>query len=338
MKHKPTQVDVAKLAGVSRATVSYVLNNLDSKNAIPAETSERVWAAIKELGYVPNQQAQHLKRQATDRICVILPRLGIPSNDIMLQGLRNHLTKRGYSIIIAVGDTQAQIQELLTQVRGGLADGVYVVLGYGNIADKSEILKQLRGIGVPIIVNANLDPTPDYDTVCITEQEATYEAITHLITQGHQRIAFLGHDIVDLENYDRYKGYAQALQDNNIPVINSLIYSGNSTRDAAYQSIVHLLQLTDRPTAIFCTADINAITGMVAIQRAGLSVPNDVAVIGCGNILEAAYSYPSLTTIGPAEHSFDDIARLLVHRLTAKSQQPEKQIVQKWQLIVRESV
>ena len=339
MRNKPTQADVAKLAGVSRATVSYVINHVEDKNAIPAETSQRVWSAIEQLGYVPNQQAQHLKRQATDRICVILPRLGIPSNDMMLQGLREHLTDEGYSIIITVGNTQEQIETVLKQVRGGLADGVYLMLGYGHIAEPGRILEQLQGIGVPVIVDGNLSPTPDYDTVSITEQESTYEAVIYLLEQGHRRIAFMGHNIVDLENYERYIGYCHAHRNYGIPVLPELICIGNSRRDMAYECTRQLLSLAQRrrPTAIFATADINAITGMVAAHRIGLSIPDDIAFIGCGNILEAAFSHPTLTTVGPHAYSFDDVAALLLHRLTSEHQQPPTQLTHQWQLILRES-
>jgi len=337
MKNKPTQADVAKLAGVSRATVSYVINNVESKNAIPEETAQRVRQVIETLGYVPNQQALHLKRQATDRICVVLPRLGVPFNDLLLHGLRSTISEFGYSIFITVGDTEDSIIQLLKQVRGGLVDGVFMMLDYGNIADEQQILNQLHGIGVPMVLQADLTPTPDYDTTWTTEREATYEAIRFLIQKGHRRIAFLGHDLINIESYGRYQEYIQAHMDHDLPVHQNLIIPGNSTRDHAYHSVLRLLREDKPPTAIFCTADIIAITSMVAIQKFGLSIPNDIVVVGCGNILEAEYAMPSLTTIGPPQHSYDEVAALLVQRLTATTQPPPQRITQRWQLIVRES-
>jgi len=337
MKNKPTQMDVAKLAGVSRATVSYVINNREAENAIPSETTERVWSAIHQLGYVPNQQAQHLKRQATHRICVILPRLGIPAHDLMIQAQRKHLTRKGYSIIIAVGDTHNRIMQLITQIKGGLADGVYLDLGYGSIHDIDVILEQLVGINVPTIVNAPIEPTADYDVNWITDQAGTYEAIQYLIEQGHQRIAFIGHNVVDIDNYGRYRGYVQALSDHDIAVQADYVCVGLEKREQAYRAVEGLLTLDTPPTAIFCTSDINALTAIATIQHNGQRVPQDMAVIGTGNISEGQYAYPRLTTVGPLEHNFEEAASLLLHRLTDKDQMPPQKIVQQWQLIVRDS-
>jgi DNA-binding LacI/PurR family transcriptional regulator len=337
MKNKPTQQDVARLAGVSRATVSYVLNKREAENAIPHETTKRVLVAIHELGYVPNQQAQHLKRQSTNRICVILPRLGIPMNDLMLRAQRHHATKKGYSIIIAIGDSHERITQLLTQVQGGLADGVHLELGYGAITDTDKILEQITGIGVPIIVAANTEPTKEYDAYWVTDKDASYEAIQYLIGQGHQKIAFFGHNIAEIEKYARYQGYIQALADNRLPINHEYIHIGIETREQAHRKTHELLELDSPPSAIFCTADINALTVIATLQQHGLAVPDDVAVIGCGNISEGRFSHPPLTTVGPITRTFEDIAILMMHRLTDKDQMSPQKILQQWNLIIRES-
>jgi DNA-binding LacI/PurR family transcriptional regulator len=337
MKNKPTQQDVAQLAGVSRATVSYVINKREAENAIPQETTERVWSAIHELGYVPNQQAQHLKRQATNRICVILPRLGIPMNDLMLRTQRYHATEKGYSIIIAVGDSHERITQLLTQVQGGLADGVHLELGYGAIIHTDKILEQITGIGVPIIVAANTEPTKEYDVYWVTDKDASYEAIQYLINQGHQNIAFLGHNIAELDTYGRYQGYSQAMADNRLAISSDYVRIGIETREQAHNTTHELINLSEPPSAIFCTADINALTAIATLQQHGLSVPDDVAVIGCGNISAGRFSYPPLTTVGPITRTFEDIAILMMHRLTEEDQMPSQKILQKWNLIIRES-
>ena len=337
MKNKPTQADVAKLAGVSRATVSYVLNNREVENAIPQETTERVWTAIRDLGYVPNQQAQHLKRQATNRICVILPRLGIPMNDLMLRTLRQHATAEEYSIIITVGDTNERITQILTQVQGGLADGVLLDLSYGAITNIDQILEQLQGIRVPVILTANVEPTDAYDTYWVTDKKASYQATQYLIEKGHQNIAFLGHNIVELENYGRYQGYADALQDNDLPIKPHAIKIGLETREQAHYATHELLNLSHPPSAIFCTADINALTTIATLQHHGCKVPDDIAVIGCGNISEGKFAFPLLTTIGPMTRAFDDIGALMIRRLTDRQHLPPQKIIQKWELIIRDS-
>ncbi len=337
MRNKPTQADVAKLAGVSRATVSYVINNREEENAIPQETSERVWTAIAELGYVPNQQAQHLKRQATNRICVILPRLGIPAQDLMIQAQRKYLTKNGYSIIIAVGDTQERIMNLIQQVKGGLADGIYLDIGYGSNHNIDVILQQLKGMNIPIIVNAPTEPTSDYDVNWTTDKAGAHEAVTYLIECGHQRIAFIGHNIADLEHYGRYQGYMQALSEHNIPINPEYVRVGLERREQASRAVEELLDLDMPPTAIFCTSDINALTAVATIQHCGQTVPHNLAVIGFGNISESQYTYPRLTTVGPEEHNFDEVASLLLHRLTGKKQKPPQKIVREWKLIIRQS-
>lgn len=337
MSRKPTQVDVAKLAGVSRTTVSYVINNREAENAIPPDTTARVWTAVKELGYVPNQVAQHLKKQATNRICVVLPRLGIPMNDLMLRAYRKFAAANNYTVIVTIGDTYDAIVDLITQIQGGLADAVHIELGYGSNNKIDEILEQIKGIGVPIVVAANVEPTQDYDSYWTTEQEATYKAIQYLIAQGHEKIAFLGHNIADIEQYGRYKAYIQAMTDSQLPIQEQYIRSGVLTRQQAHYMANELLELDDTPTAIFCTADINALTVIATAQSRGFSVPTDLAVIGCGNISEGLYSYPTLTTIGPVISTFDEIAMLMLKRLTDEEQLPKQKVVQKWELVIRDS-
>ena len=268
---------------------------------------------------------------------MILPRLGIPANDLMIQAQRKYLAEQDYSIIIAVGDTHERVLKLITQVRAGLADAVYLSIGYGSITDIDAVLKQLQGINVPIIVDANIKPTPDYDVSWITDENGSYEAIQYLIGKGHQRIAFMGHNIAQLEEYGRYKGYARAFADHDIAIPSDYVRSGFDQRQQAYDAINEFLDMDIPPTAIFCTSDINALTAIATIQHRGLSVPDDIAIIGFGNISEGQFSYPRLTTVGPLEHTFDDTASLMLHRLTANQQMPPKKVIKKWQLIIRES-
>jgi len=334
---KPTQLDVAQLAGVSRATVSYIINDNAVTN-IPQETQQRVWDAVKTLGYVPNQQAQHLRKRSTNRICVVFSRLGVPYNDRFIEDFQHVARSYGYSIIVSICNTFEDIEYLLTQLKGGLADGLFLEIVDARPETTQHIVELFDSFYLPKIVMGQVDPEEISADVFRSEPlAASYSAVQHLIEKGHEHIAFLGHYIPERDEYDRFNGYRNALHDAGISVDESLISDGANSRKTAYQSAEKLLNLDTPPTAIFCTADVAALSVIAAAHYRGMHVPDDLAVIGTGNIPECEYSFPKLTSIGPLNRDISHVAERLISLVKEGNNSSPTTIIQEWDLILRDS-
>lgn len=332
-----TARDVAELAGVSSAVVSYVLSGRrGGKDRISDETRQRVMAAVVELGYVPNQAARSLRRAKTERICLVLPRLGAPYNDVLAQTLQEAAEANGYTLIIAVSGNAAQEALVLDQLRRQMADGVIFHERY--LAEDTDIasLQGLAQAGTPVVVLSETLVRPEFDIFRTTHLEGCYEAVDYLISKGHRRIGFIGH-LTNMGDQSRLHPYRLALMQHGIELDDELIRGGATTREKSYRSALELLRLEDRPTALFVTADLGATGALWAARDAGLRVPDDVAIIGVGNIPESLSTQPPLTTVGPDPLEFHAVAEMLFSRLEGTYAGEGRIHTQKWGLILRGS-
>jgi DNA-binding LacI/PurR family transcriptional regulator len=329
-----TANDVAKQAGVSQATVSYVVSGRRSGQLrISEETRQRVLAAVAQLNYVPNDAARSLRRRRTERVCLVVQRLGVPFDDELARDIRRVADRHNYTLIVALGGEPQRERQVLDQLRRGLADGAVIITSTLEPAD----LAPLVDAGLALVVLNNQITGTGFDTMRTNEAEACYEAVSYLLDRGHRRIAFLGHSIDRLPQNERLGSYLRALHDRSIPIDQNLLRAGASTRQQAHQATRALLEPADRPTAIFATADIAAISAILAAQGAGLRVPDDLAVIGVGNIPEGELISPSLTTVGPATPDFSMIADMLFSRLESATSLDSREFTMIWRLIRRES-
>lgn len=338
-KRSPTMQDVAARAGVSPSTVSLVLSGRrGGESRISEETRRRIHDAVRELHYVPSQTARHLRRQKTERVCVVLPSVGLPFDALLVQALKEAAVQHGYSVIVSVGGSAAQIAQVLTQVRAGLADGLVLSLGFEHAGQTfEEPLERLATAGTPVVVLSNHHPAIHYDVVTNTEASSTYEAVRYLLRLGHTRVGFIGHTLEHPQVYLRHGSYLKALADHGLEVLPQLTRLGAGDRHEAYSGAQDLLALEDRPTALLCGSDTAAVSALAAAHAAGLRVPEDLAVIGTGNIPEGEFSHPPLTTVGPLERDFSAVATLLFDRLLAHTIPPPRRLEQPWGLIRRRS-
>lgn len=329
-----TAHDVARLAGVSQATVSYVLSGRrNGKLRVSDETRIRVLDAVSELNYVPNDAARSLRRQRSERICILVEQLGVPYNDVLARDVQRVAESHGYSLIIAVGGELQRERRVLEQLRRGLADAAIIIPHQLTVDD----LIPAIDAGLAIVVMADWHTDRALDIVASNEGAAAYEAVSYLIRAGHRRIGFIGHIIDPSLRHPRLLGYLHAHADFGIPCDPALLRSGARSRQEAYLAAQWLLAQEYSPTAIITTADIAALSVILAAQDRGLAVPDDLAVIGAGNIPEAELVRPRLTTIGPTEREFTPVAELLFSRLTALEPLAGRIHTTPWQLIRRES-
>jgi DNA-binding LacI/PurR family transcriptional regulator len=332
--HGATAHDVAKRAGVSQATVSYVVSGRRNGHLrISEETQQRVLEAVAELNYVPNDAARSLRRRRTQRVCLVVQRLGVPFDDELARDIRRVADQHNYTLIVALGGEPVRERQVLDQLQRGLADGAVIITSSLRAAD----LAPLVDAGLALVVLNNVIAGSGFDAIRTNEAQACYEAVSYLIERGHRRIAFLGHTLDRSPQNERLESYLRALEEHGIPIDQRLLRAGASTRQQAHQATRALLELADRPTALFATADIAAISAILAAQGAGLRVPGDLAVVGVGNIPESELISPALTTVGPITLDFSAIADLLFSRLESATPLASRDFTMMWRLIVRES-
>ena len=337
-RKSPTVTDVARLAGVSATTVSYVLNGRSGgASRISPETEKRVLDAVEKLGYIQNSTARHLRRRSTERICLALPGLGRPYHNMLARQLHAIAALHGYSICISVGGSTAEDLEIVKQVRSGMADGLLIDYSDSYDPEVSAALEELAQSNFAVVVMGNEIFGLGFDLIGTTEESVTYDGMRHLLDNGHRRIAFMAHSTTPPIRSVRYRSYERALSDAGIELDMSLVVEGAASREAAFRNTQALLSHAEPPTAIFSASDIGALSSLAAARSMGLNVPKDVAIVGCGNSFESRISSPRLTTVGPTELDFSTPIHFLFERLQKTGSIDQRQYIQPWELMIRDS-
>lgn len=334
-KRNPTMRDVATLAGVSPSTVSLVLSGRKSgKTRISAETKARVQNAVTQLDYVPSQLARQLRKSSTERICLVLPHLR-PFDNALIKRLNLRAAEQGYSVIVNVSEGEAETLRILRQCRAGLADALLIQLDHSNVVypTVNEQLELLAEADLPVVVISDGYASAVHDVVVSTVERASHEATAYLLGQGRERVAFIGHTL-EATHYPRYCGFLSAHADRGLEPDTTMLSTGATDYESGFRATAQLL--TARPTALLCASDVSAIGALAYLRQAGLTVPDDVAVIGMGNIPESLMTAPALSTIGPNNLDFNPVAELLLERL-ARPDLPPRQLEEPWHLILRDS-
>lgn len=332
---RPTQKDVARRAGVSRSTVSYVLNDqADLKIPISDETRQRVLEAIAELGYEPDARAQSLRLGQTNIVGVIIPVIQNPFFWQMLSGISSGLQKAGYSLHLTHHplDTQ-QETNTIRQLTRQPVDG-FILLAAAKYLP-SRLTDYVRKSGRPVVeITA---AKAEFDHVVHTYSSGTRELLTHLFELGHRDIGFVYGITRDVQGFDRLLIYREVLQEAGLPVNEHFEAHCGESLEEAYQAAYTLLTRPDRPTALLVINDMLAIAVMRAAHDLGLRIPEDLSVASFDDIPFASYTTPRLTTVsGKAEESGRDAVELLLRRF-AEPDLPQQVTTTEVQLIVRES-
>lgn len=336
MTRRPTQREVAERAGVSSATVSYVLSGRRGRNnPVTDETRDRVLAAVKELGYRTNHAARSLRRDRTDLVCVVHRPPSNPWVEELVEQLHTSATERGYSVVTVPVASRDRTDTVLRVLREGFVDGAIVAPDAG--LDPRDI-RALAAAALPLVVFDDTMPARRLDVVRLTQQSACRAAVSHLIERGHRRIGYLAHDeeLVPGSDGVKYAAYREALAEHGIALDPALVVPGADFRPDAYAQTQKLLQQSVPPTAIFSASDRGAINAIRAAKDAGLRVPDDLAVLGVGNTREGESGQPSLTTVGAERTDFTDVIAALWERITTPAT-PGRELQQPWRLVQRES-
>lgn len=281
--------DVAKLAGVALSTASYAMSG-DSK--VSAKTREKVLQAAKQLNYQKNGFAMDLKRSRTNTIALILTDLSGPFYSELIRSIQDVTLSNNFDLIAcsSMGGRDSTAVRFMLEKR---VDGA-IVLAH-NITD--EILRAAAGERFPIVVMDRVISGEGLVNVLVDGEHGGYSATRHLIDKGHRSIAYISGPANSYDNTLRYQGYQRAMQEAGLEEKTKWKLSGNFVREGGYKATKMMLMQGEMPSAVFYGNDEMAVGGMKALEEAGISVPDDLSVIGFDDIQLSEYVQPSLTTI-----------------------------------------
>ncbi len=292
---KPATIrDVAKNAGVGLGTVSRVINN---SPLVSDETRKRVQDAIGALNYVPNTTARRLSLGKTLTVAAIVPFFTRPSFIERLRGVELTLAESEYALNIYNVETIERRDQCMRGVpRKELADGVLIF----SLSPRDVDIPYLIQADMPIVlVDANHPSLASLSRVVVDDVEGGRTAVQHLIDLGHRRIGYVSDTLDNPFNFksssDRFQGYLKALEGAGIPFRPEYHAQGEHERYKACQLTTRMLSLPERPTAIFASSDTQAMGVLEAARNFGLSVPEELSVIGFDDIEVAEYL--GLTTV-----------------------------------------
>jgi LacI family transcriptional regulator len=331
-----TLEEIAERAGVSRSTVSRVVN--DQPN-VRTQVRERVWEVIRETGYQPNAAARSLVTQRTRIIGVIIPEAVTrlftdPFFSIFLRGVTDACNTHHYNLMLSLFSGPSDQDEMYRRIVGsGHLDGVLVA---STRADDPLFSKLLQD-ELPFVLAGRL-PDERVNYVDVDNVAAARTAVEHLIRLGHERIATITGPFAMTSGQDRLEGYRLALEAHRIPVRDELVFEGEFTESSGRSGAQELLSAS--PTAIFTASDSMAIGALKALREAGLRVPEDVALVGFDDVPVATAVEPALTTMRqPIQGLGSRAAELLLDLLEnpADRQAPTQRIILPAELVVRDS-
>ena len=295
----PTSSEVAKRAGVSRTTVSFVLNDLRGKG-ISEETRQKVLQAASELGYEPHSAARILAGGSTGTIAVVIPRSDHLHVDAYLPHILSIINDcchaHGYKVLLEATDDQFKDPgAFMNLVKGKRIDGLIVV---NMRSAECDYVSQLALQGFPVVVPGN--GRESFYSRCTSDDDVVTakRSTQHLIELGHRRIAHLAFAPKEFEAVTlRRAGYESALEEAGIAPDPSLIAYADISARSGYDAMKQLLEQTTDFTALFAGNDTVAFGAMKALKEAGRRIPQDVAVVGYDDIPLAEFASPPLTTL-----------------------------------------
>ncbi len=330
--------EVAKSAGVSRSTVSRVINDHPS---VSDETRAKVQAAIEQCGYRPNAVARSLATNRTNILGMVVPEsvtklFTDPYFPLMLRGATEACNRRGYHLILSLFTASVESSIMHDRIaRSGYLDGL--IAANASLDDK--LIPGLFAEGIPF-VNIGRHPDDRVNYVDVDNRGGARMATEHLVRLGHKRIAMIGGPADMTPAQDRLDGYLEVMSTHRLPASKGLIAEGDFTEAGGRAAMLELL--AENPTAVFAASDSMAVGAVKAIRAQGLRIPDDVAIVGFDDIPSARTVDPELTTIRqPIERIGQLAVEMLINVIDGKAAEGNMAATQRFvlptELIVRGS-
>lgn len=324
--------DVAREAGVSIATVSRVLNDIDVVNE---DTKKKVLDAIKKLGYIPNIVARSLKTQKTKTIGILVPDISSGFYPEIVRGAEDVANIYDYNVILCNSDFDSEKEkEYLRVLKEKMVDGVI----YMSSSLQDEILDIINELDLKTVLVETNDKEGTLPSVTIDNIKATYEATNYLLNKDLKNIAFAGVKKDTMNAWgDRYIGYENALRDKGIKTDEELVFTGNLKVKTGYDAVEKFESLNKKYDAVVCASDEIAMGVINGLREHGKKVPDDVSVIGFNDNAVASVFYPKITTINQPSYDMGSVAMRMLIKLLNKKEIDEAQYVLDYSLVERDS-
>lgn len=283
----PTMKDVAKIAGVSTATVSRAMMNPER---VSEKTRLKVEQAIAESGFSPNAVARSLRRSESKTVVIIVPDIANMFFANIVRGIQSVALRAGYKVLL--GDsihTVEQAKLYLDLVSSKQADGI--------ISLTSELPKEIRqGTSIPMVMACEYFPNFPIPTVRVDNRYSAQKAVTYLLDIGHKKIGCISGPVENPLCIDRKAGYVDSLLKAGVPIDDRVFEEGDFSFQSGYSAFMRLHQHYPM-TALFCFNDMMALGAMKAAMQLGIKVPEELSIIGFDDLLFSEYINPELTTI-----------------------------------------
>lgn len=335
---RPSMSDVARRAGVSQTTVSFILNNTPGSN-IPQETRERVLAAVRELHYRPNVSARNLRTQSTNLIGYGFDDpAGVTSHPILdrfLYATILSLESAGYHLLTFVTGERNDTSVYLDLYRRGQVGGFVVA----NTNDDDPRIACLMEEGIPFAAFGRANDTWDFPWVDVDGTNGMEQVVNHLTAAGHRRIGLITWPEGSKAGSHRERGYAAGLAAAGVDAEGAWIFRGENLMQTGMEGLAALLALPpgERPTAVACVSDLIAVGAVNAAAAAGLRVGVDIAVTGYDDSPQAQFLHPPLTSVRqPVRAVSREVVRLLLAQLRQETDESQGLLLTP-ELIVRQS-
>jgi LacI family transcriptional regulator len=334
MNERLTLEKIGELAGVSRTTVSRVVNN--QPNVRP-RIRERVLAVIDETGYQPNLAARSLASSRMGFIGLIIPRVvqsvfTDPYFPRLIQGVTQICNASDYTMSLFLFHTENEEQKLYPRILSrGLLDGV--IIASSQIVDP--LVSRLEESNMPFVFIGRPGESEQASFVDVDNETGAYTAVTHLIRRRRTRIATITGRLDMSSGIDRLNGYKRALADRGLPIDENLIINGDFNEAEAYNAMLWLLDY--RPDAVFVASDAMAMGALRALRIKGVSVPDQIAVVGFDDLPPAATSNPPLTTIRQPIKRIGALAAETLLDSIEQGTTPPRRIILPTELVIRQT-
>lgn len=324
---RATIADVARASGVSTTTVSHVLTG---KRPVAAPTRERVQKAVRKLKYRPNHVARNLRVGSSQMVAVVLPDITNPFYSQVTRGLADFLGDTYGSYVCSTDGSATRERSFLDDAVARGVDGIVI----SSIDLEAAATISTAHIDIPMVCIGGSVDHPDVDWVLSADREGSFAAVEHLLVRGASRVAMIAGPPPAAPG--RVDGYRKALAAGS--KIRPQVVAGDFTRAGGRTAMIKLMRSRQRPDAVFCANDLTAIGALDATRELGLSVPDDVRLVGFDDIDAASLVSPALTTVAnPAYESGWAAGGLLMDRLAGRHAGARRTTVLPCRLVVRES-
>jgi len=330
---KKTLKDIAKLAGVSIATVSMVVNNKDDR--ISAATRARVLEIIKTSDYVPNRVASSMVTKKTKTIGLIIPDIANPFFPEIARGVEDKANAEGYTVILCNSDNKLSKEDAyIEMLQEKMVEGIIFTASSRRTTVSQALLK----VRVPVItVDRDIPDLKQQGKITVDNEHGAYEAVTHMLDSGYRQIYHLSGPLTSRTAQERYNGYKRALVSKGITPSSDYMIEGLFTSDWGHETINGIIKSKKPFDGVFCGNDMIALGVLKGLQENNVSVPMDIGIVGFDDIEMAKMVTPELTTVRQPKYEMGYRAAELLLKMIQGEHTDQNEYILKTEFIQRSS-